>query len=127
MSTSQKFFSEVCSLTERTPTSVASLMRAAGYGFEKDANNDITTQPSLDGFIGSQCFIIPQTAGIYIGHDQYVSNTALSGPPRMYKGVPVASGDNYNVVNPMRGIVDANAIWLFSTTTQEIGIVFVAT
>ena len=127
-STSQKFFSEVCSLTARTPTSVASLMRTAGYGFEKDVNNDITTQPSLDSFIGAQCIIIPVTATIFMGHDQYVCNTALAGPPRQYQGVlvPVLTGVPSNLLQPMRGIIDANAIWLYTVATQNVNIVFVA-
>ncbi len=125
-STSQKFFSETCSLTARTPTSVASLMRTAGYGFEKNANNDITTQPSLDSFIGAQCFLIPTTDTVWVGHDQYVGNTPLAGPPRIYLGVPVTSSSLFNAVQPMRGIVDAESIWLFTIVTQDVGIVFVA-
>lgn len=105
---------------------MASIMRAAGYGFEKDSNNDITTTPSLDSFIGAQCFLYPFTANVWVGHDQYVSSNAVVGPPRLYKGAVAPGGETYNVVQPQRGIIDANAIWLYSEITQEVSIVFVA-
>lgn len=125
--TSSKFFSETVTLGGASATRLADLMRTAGYGFEKDANNAITTTPSLDSFIGGQCFIIPQTYTAWVGHDQYVSSSALAAPPpRLYQGVPAAAGESFNVVQNPRGIIDANNIWLYSDFPQSVSIVFVA-
>lgn len=124
--TSQKFFSETVTVTGGTAISVASLMRTAGYGFEKDSDNAILGTPSMDSFIGDQLFLIAEDETLYVGHDQFVGTAAAAGPPRVYKGVPAEAAASYNVVQPMRGIIDANAVWVFCTNTQGVAIVFVA-
>lgn len=126
MSSSKKYFSRTVSLAAVTSVSIASLMRTAGYGFEMDSDNNITTTPSLDSFIGAQCFIVPQADTIWVGDNQYVSSNNVVGPPRLYQGVPAASGESYNVVQAQRGIVDVNQVWLYSDSSQTVSIVFVA-
>ncbi len=121
---SRKFFSETVSITGGTAISLADVLKAAGWGFIVGTDNAITTTPSLDSFMADQWFVVPVTETLYVGHDSYVRATAGAGPPRTYQGTPVDAGSSDNVVQPIRGINDAHAIWLFSTNTQDVSITF---
>jgi len=123
--TSRKTFNEVVSVVGGTAVRIGALMRTAGHGFERDSNNAITTQPSVDSFNGSQLFFIPATENLYVGDDQYVRDAAAVGPPRLYKGVTVGMGESYNVVQPGHGIIDPDSVWVYSAGTQDVAITFV--
>lgn len=124
MSSARKFFSETCSLPSATATRVGTIMATAGWGFEPGANNSISTTPSLDSTIGTSLSLTP-TAGIWIGHDQYVRDSAGAGPPRTYKGVFAAAGEAFDVAEYTRGLVDINEVWVYTPgLAQEVEVVF---
>ena len=128
MTVSRKFFSETVTITGPGATSVMSLLSAAGWGFEPGANNAIgSTTLSLDSINGVALTIIPESAQIFVGHDQYVSNTVSAGPPRTYRGVPVAATVPYSLGPETWGIVDPNAVWIFNpTSAQSLDLIFEA-
>lgn len=125
MTTSRKFFAQTVSLTGSNPISIKSLMSTAGWGFELDANNDITTTLSLDSTIFDDLSFRP-AADCYVGYDRYVRDTATpSAPPvpRTYKGVLAAANVTFDVADWFRGPVDAAQIWIYragASTTLEI-------
>lgn len=121
--TVRKLFSEVCAAAALTPVSMATLMRNAGWGLVPDANNDPTTTPSLDSFMGDAGSITPLAGTIYIGHDQYVRNVAGAGPPRTYAGVPVTVGVKFLLEAFCRGIVDPEQVWIYSVGGENVAIV----
>lgn len=123
--TSRKTFSETVPVIGGTAVRVGALMRTSGYGFERDVNNAITSQPSMDSFNGSQLFLIPGTAVLYVGDNQFVRDVAGAGPPRVYKGTPVDMGASYNVVQPGHGIIDPDSVWVYSAVDQDVAISFV--
>lgn len=127
MTTSSKFFSQTVEIESITAIKLADLMRTAGYGFEKGDDGVISDTPSLDSFIGSQCFFVPQTDTVYVGWDQFVCSNFVEGPPQLYKGFPALANESFNLTEFMRGIVDAENVWLYTDTTQELAISFVAT
>lgn len=121
--TARKFFSETVAIGA-TAVSMASLMRAAGWGYVPGANNAIGTQPSLDSFAGDGASVIP-TNDLYVGHDQYVRDSAGAGPPRTYKGVLAAAGVPFSLNDYTRGIVDTEAVYFYSPSgAQDLEIVF---
>ena len=126
MTVARKFFSETTTLSGNQAISVLALMRLAGWGFEPGANNAIgTTTPSMDSTIGTGLTIIPESATIYIGHDQYVRDQAQAGPPRTYRGVPVTAGVPYTVNEYTRGLVDLGEVWVWMTApAQSLEIIF---
>ena len=124
MTSARKFFSETCSLPSATPTRVGTIMASAGWGFEPGTNNSITTTLSLDSTIGTGLTIIP-ASGCWVGHDQYVRDNASAGPPRTYKGVPVAAGQPFTVEEFTRGLVDIYEVWLYTPGgAQDIEVIF---
>lgn len=123
MTTARKMFSETCAIGS-SAVRMSSLMRTAGWGFEMDSNNNITTTLSMDSFLGDGGTVIP-TSDLYVGHDQYVRDAAAVGPPRLYKGVPVAGGQPFSLTDYCRGIVDPEAIWFYSPSgAQDLQLVF---
>lgn len=120
----RKLFSESVTIGAATATSLAALMRTAGWGFLSDANNAIGTQGSLDSFMANQCLITPATAILYVGHDAFVRNAAAAGPPRLYAGYPIAIAATLNLTQNTNGIVDAEVVYLYSVGSQQVGIVF---
>lgn len=124
MTISQKFFAENVTLTAATPTSMATLLHAAGFGFERDlTTNTISTTPSLDSFSGVQASILP-AGDVYVGHDQFVSNAAAAGPPRLYKGALAAATLKFSVESFCRGIVDPGEVWFYSVGGTTMDLVF---
>lgn len=122
--TKKKFFSETAPFGATNPTNLAAIMKTAGWGFEKDADNNITTQPNLDSFTGTAGTITP-AANLYFGYDRYVRNADAVGPPRLYKGVLAAANEVFRLEEFCRGVVDANRIWMYSPGgDQELEIVF---
>jgi hypothetical protein len=102
-------------------------MSTAGWGWELDSDNLITTVPSLDSTIGTGLTIIP-AAILYFGQDQYVRDAAAAGPPRLYKGVPAVAGQPFDVVEYCRGLVDIYSVFVYSPGgAQELQIVFKGT
>ncbi len=126
MTVARQFFSETVQIASDTPISVQGLLQAAGWGFEPGANNSITTTPSMDTFEGAQCFLVPLAETLYVGHDQYVRQFSGSLPVgRVYKGAAIEQGSSDNVVQHMRGIIDAAQVWVYSVNAQEAILVFV--
>ncbi len=128
MSHARKFFSETVSSGASSGSagvSIGSIMSTAGWGWEMDSNNDITTTtPSLDSTIGTGLTVIP-TATLYFGEDQYVRDAAAAGPPRLYKGVPATAGEPFNVTEYCRGLVDIFETFIYSPSgAQDIQIIF---
>lgn len=122
MTTARKFFSDNVAVAGTTAVSMATLMKNAGWGFELDANNAITTQPSMDSFSGNGASIIP-AADVYVGYDQYVRNADGVGPPRTYKGALAAAGLKFGIDDFCRGIVDPHAVWFYAAggaTTADL-------
>lgn len=125
MTVARKFFSETVTINGNAAISLLSLMQSAGWTYEPGTNNAIGTTPSMDSTIGTGATIIPESFTLYVGNDQYVRDTASAGPPRTYRGVPVAAGDPYSIEEFSRGLVDANEIWLWMTqSAQSLQIIF---
>ena len=126
MSESQKFFAENVAIPAATPTSMATLLRTAGYGFERDlTTNAISTTPSLDSFSGVQASIVP-AGNVFVGHDAFVSNAAAAGPPRLYQGALAAATAKFSIESFCRGIVDPNEVWFYSVAGTTADLVFKA-
>jgi hypothetical protein len=125
MTTARKQFIEQVTMPSATPLSEGALMQLYGWGFELDANNQITTTPSLDSFTGEQSFISPLSETLYIGHDQYVRDHdyTLAGV-RYYKGYPAEAGDTFNIGTFTRGIIDPQAVWFYSVNAQQCNLMF---
>jgi len=121
MTTSRKLFSENVAIPG-TVTSMETIMKTAGWGFQSDANNAISTVPSLDSFTGNSGSLLP-AADVYVGHDEFVRNAAAAGPPRLYKGVLASGTVKFNLEDFCRGIVDPAKIWLYApggATTADL-------
>jgi len=73
---------------------------------------------STDGFEGCLLTLKPATATLYIGDDENVRDASGVG---VYQGYPVGSGVVQEIFNE-GGIVDPNAIYLYSVGTQNIAI-----
>ena len=126
MSSSSKFFSENVAIPAATATSMATLLRTAGFGFERDpVTNAITAIPSLDSIDGIGASIVP--AGIvYVGHDQFVRDAAVAGPPRLYKGALAAVAQKFGLDDFVRGVIDPNEVWFYSAGGTTADLVFKA-
>ena len=126
MSTAHKFFSENVTIPVSTPVSMKTLLQTAGWGFEKDPiTNAISTTPSLDSFNGIGASIVP-AANVYVGHDQFVGDAVVAGPPRLYKGALAAAAQKFGLDAFCRGIIDPNEVWLFSAGGTTVDLVFKA-
>lgn len=123
----RKFFSETISSGTSSGTqgvSIGSIMATAGWGFELDSNNAITTAPSLDSTIGTGLTVIP-SATLYFGQDQYVRDAAATGPPRLYKGVPAVANQPFDVAEFCRGLADIFEVFVYSPSgAQDLQIIF---
>ena len=120
----RKLFNENVAIAGTTAVSMETLLRNAGWGYIVDpvTNAIDTTQFSMDSFEGNGGSIKP-AADIYVGHDEFVRNAAAAGPPRLYKGILVASGTTFNLADYCRGIVDASRIWFYAAggaTTADL-------
>ena len=124
MTTSRKFFSEDVAVPGTTATSMETLLRTAGWGFEYNpTTNAISTTPSLDSFTGNRATFLP-AADVYVGHDEFVRNAAGAGPPRVYKGVLASASKVFDLQDYCRGIVDPARVWFYAaggaTTAQLV-------
>lgn len=126
MTASRKLFSETVSLPGTTATSIETLLRTAGWGFETDSNNAISTTPSMDSFLGDAITVIP-TNDAYFGHDSFVRDAAAAGPPRLYQGVLAPAGVPFSITEWFGHVVDSHEAWLYSAGgTQNIQLLFQA-
>lgn len=123
MTIARKLFSRTVSITGGAAISLGNLMRSASavtgssaWGLE---SNGIT--PSMDSFQGNAGTVIPLTAIVYFGYDSHVADTDAA---TTYKGVPAAANVPFSLASFCRGIVDADAIWIYSASTQDMNIVF---
>lgn len=124
MTTSRKWFSENVAISAATATSMETLLRTAGWGFEFNATtNAISTTPSLDSFEGNGGSILP-AGDVYVGHDAFVANAAAAGPPRLYKGALAVANEKFGLEDFCRGIVDPSRIYFYSVGGTTMDLVF---
>jgi hypothetical protein len=106
--TRKTLFARTVSLTGGAAVTLASVMLANGW-------------TSTDSWEGTQGFIKPATATLYIGDDENVRNAAGVG---VYQGYPVASGvaQELSQFRDGAGLIDPNKIYLYSVGTQDIAV-----
>jgi hypothetical protein len=75
----------------------------------------------MDSFQGNGGSVIPVTAEVYFGYDSHVADADAA---TTYKGVPAAAAQPFSLSDFCRGIVDADAVFIFSATTQDADIIF---
>lgn len=121
--TKKNFFSRVVAHPGGAVT-LAALMRLGGWGYVPNALGQPTTQLSADSFTGDACTIIPNTATIYVGDDEFVRNAAGAGPPIVYQGVPAIAGQPFSLTDYCRGVVAADDIYVYSVAGQDVQVVF---
>lgn len=109
---------------------LAALMRLEGWGTQSltatnvsDPNNPIGTAKSLDSFQGDGGTLIPQTADVYVGDDEFVADAAAVGPPRLYRGSKAVAGQPFSLNDYFRAPIDANDVSIYSVA-QNIEIIF---
>jgi hypothetical protein len=119
---SRKFFSATVTLPANTPTSLLSLMQLAPlyWTFESDG-----TTLSLDSTTGSEASVTPEGV-TYVGDDNLVRGDNAVSP--QYRGAPVVANQNYSLQDfgSAYGIIDPNAVWLYSQSGTRVAIVFQA-
>jgi len=119
---SRKLFSRTVSLTGGTAISLANLMRSAPavtgtpqWGENTDGSI------SMDSFSANAASVMPETETIWFGFDAQVANADTAST---YTGVPASANTPFNLAVFCRGIVDADNIWMYSSGTQSLQIVF---
>lgn len=101
---------------------LATLMRSAPSVIGSPAwGTNADGSISMDSFSGNACDVTALTGTVYYGYDAEVADTDSAST---YKGVPASANTPFDVVAWCRGIVDADAIWIYSATTQDMQIVF---
>lgn len=121
--TKKNLFSRVVSHPGGAVT-LAALMRLGGWGLVPDANGQPTTQKSADSFTGDGGSVIPETATLYFGDDEFVRDAAGVGPPIVYKGVPAVATQPFSLTDYCRGVVAADDLYVYSIAPQNVEIVF---
>ncbi len=119
----RKLFSRTVSITGGAAISLAALMRAAAavtgtsaWGLNADGS------VSMDSFEGNSCTIIPASGIFYFGFDAHVADADTA---TTYKGASATIvGEPFELASWCRGIVDAESIFLYSPSTQNLSIVF---
>lgn len=108
--TRKTFFARTVSLTGGAAVSLASVMLANGWS-------------STDSWEGTQGFLKPASAILYIGDDENVRDAAAAP---LYQGYPVASGvaQELSQFRDGAGLIDPNKIYLYSVGTQNLSILF---
>jgi hypothetical protein len=118
----RKFFSRTVSVTGGTAITYADIMRSAPAVTGSSAwGTNVGGSISMDSFVGGSCALVPVTSTAYVGHDASVAATTTASS---YIGVPAVAGQTFNVPDYVRGPVDTNAIWIFTTSTQDFLIIF---
>lgn len=103
---------------------LAALMRLGGWGYVPDANGQPTANKSCDSFTGDACSIIPETATMWVGDDEFVRDAAGAGPPIVYAGVPMVAGQPFSLTDYCRGIVPTDDVYIYSVAGQPAEVVF---
>lgn len=119
----RKFFSRRGTITGGAAISYAALMRSfpavtgtTAWGLSSDGNI------SADSFVGDGVSLIPVTAVVYVGYDAQVADADAAAT---YVGVPVVAGEPFSFTDYCRGVVDTNAVFIYSATTQLIDLIFI--
>jgi hypothetical protein len=124
MSSARRFFAENVAIAATTAVSMETLLKTAGWGYERNlTTNAISTTPSLDSFEGNRAVLLP-AADVFVGHDEFVSNAAAAGPPRLYKGALAKAGEKFVLEDFCRGMVDPSQVWFYSTGSTTADLVF---
>lgn len=119
---SRKFFSRRVTLVGNAAITFYDLMASAPATTNTPAwgtNADGT--PSLDAAWGDGASVIPASQTMYFGFSQDV---AAVNSASQYIGVPCAPGVPFNLQDYIRGPVDTKNLFLFSTNSQEVDLVF---
>jgi hypothetical protein len=119
----RRLFSRTVSITGGAAVSLATLMRNApavtgtpAWGTNTDGS------VSMDSFEGNECTVTPSTGIVYFGYDARVADADTAST---YKGASTTIGATpFDVAAWCRGIVDAENIFLYSPSTQNLSIVF---
>ncbi len=118
----RKFFARTCSITGGAAISLAALMRAASAVTGTPAwGTNTDGSVSMDSFEGNECTVTPSTGIVYFGYDARVTDADTASS---YKGASVTIPNTFDVASWCRGIVDAENIFLYSPSTQDLSIVF---
>jgi hypothetical protein len=120
----RKFFARTVSITGGAAVSLGDIMRAAPAVTGSPAwgtNTDGT--PSADTFEGNMCTITPAAGVVYFGYSAQVADADTAST---YKGASITIvGEPFEVAAYCRGIIDAEHIFLYSPSTQDLTIIFV--
>ncbi len=119
----RKLFFRSVSITGGAAISLATLMRTTLAVTNTPLwgkNTDGTV--SMDSFEANMCNIMPLSGIMYFGYDANVSdaNTATT-----YKGSQRVVNTTFTIAAYCRGVIDAENVWLYSTSTQDINVEFV--
>lgn len=113
----RKFFSKRISMPSNQALSLYAMMQLAPataneavWGFNPDG-----TFPSMDSSWGDGATLIPVSQSVFVGDSADV--TAATG-------VPVAPGVPYGLQDYCPGIIDAEAVFVYSTNAQSIDVIF---
>ena len=118
----RKLFSRRVEITGGAAISLGALMRAApAVTGTSQWGKNADGSPSMDSFEGNGGSIIPVADTVYFGFDDNVADADAAGT---YTGVPATAGQPFTLSSFCRGIVDADAIYLYSPNTQDLDIVF---
>lgn len=119
----RRLFARTVSITGAAAISLAALMRAAAavtgspvWGKNTDGS------VSMDSFEGNMCTITPAAGAVYFGYDAKVADADTAST---YKGMAITIvGEPFEIAAYCRGIVDAENIFLYSPSTQDLTILF---
>ncbi len=118
----RRFFARTVSITGGAAISLAALMRAASAVTGSPAwGTNTDGSVSMDSFEGNECTVTPSTGIVYFGYDAHVADADAA---TTYKGASVTIPYTFDVASWCRGIVDAESIFLYSPSTQNLSIVF---
>lgn len=121
--TKKNFFSRTVAHPGGVVT-LAALMRLGGWGLVPDTNGQPTSQKSADSFTGDGGTLIPETASMWVGDDEFVRDASGVGPPIVYAGVPAAALQPFSLTDYYRGVVAADDIYVYSVAGQNVEIIF---
>jgi hypothetical protein len=119
----RRLFSRTVSITGGAAISLAAHMRAApavtgttAWGLNADGSI------SMDSFEGNSCMVTPASGIVYFGYDARVADADTASS---YKGASATIvGEPFELASWCRGIVDAENIFFYSPSTQNLGIIF---